>query len=301
MKKIKYISFVLLLFVLNLSAGEAGKNGLPFLYIDVDARAAGMAGAYTAIASDVSAAYWNPAGLAKANNNSLIIMHNQWLADISQQYAAVQFMNGSHNMALSLNLMTIPGIEIRNDQPSENPDGVTDAFNLSAALSYARTFKNTWHVGINLKYLFEKYYQVSASGWAIDFGLSKQIFEDLDLGFTLQNMGAMGKLKNESTPLPLMARLGLSYSIPFHIFENKPLIAAGLQYISREGVLLRLGTELNIVKYIAVRLGVITGQNQTQVTTGLGVYFGDYNFDYALVPFTNDLGITHRFSFGMQF
>ena len=36
-------------------------------------RAAGMGGAFTAVADDASASYWNPAGLASGNLFSLVI------------------------------------------------------------------------------------------------------------------------------------------------------------------------------------------------------------------------------------
>lgn len=39
-------------------------------------RAAGMAGAFTAVADDASAAYWNPAGLASGSFFSLVLDHN---------------------------------------------------------------------------------------------------------------------------------------------------------------------------------------------------------------------------------
>ena len=69
MKKIIYISLGFLLsFSFLIYADEVTKSGItaaPFLSIDVGARAAGMGGAFVAVVDDVTAMYWNPAGMAR--------------------------------------------------------------------------------------------------------------------------------------------------------------------------------------------------------------------------------------------
>lgn len=287
---------------LFLFAGDAGENGFAFLKVDVDGRAAGMAGAYTAISSDAGASFWNPAGLAAAQGKTFIIMHNVWLADISQEFAAVHFIKGKHNFAASVNLMTIPDIEIRGEKPSDQPDGKVDAINFSGALSYARTIANTWQVGLSVKYLFEKYYTSSAPGWAVDFGLQKrQIIKDLDWGLTVQNLGKMSKLSQIETPLPLMIRSGLGYRLPYILFDKKPLVAAELQYIKDENIYFRFGAQVDVREYLSLRSGVILGGEDNHFTTGLSLKYAAYHLDYAFVPFQYDLGNSHRFSFGMDF
>lgn len=52
-----------------------GKYAGEFLSIGVDARALGMGGAYSALATGASAAYWNPAGLAYLASQEATLMH----------------------------------------------------------------------------------------------------------------------------------------------------------------------------------------------------------------------------------
>ncbi|MBN2423443.1 MAG: PorV/PorQ family protein [Calditrichaceae bacterium] len=284
----------------RLFSGEAGQNGMAFLKVDVDARAAGMAGAYSAVGENSSATYWNPAALALADNKSLVVMHHQSIADITQQFAAVQIRTGEHALALSFNLMTNPNIEIREEASSE-PIGITEAINFSSGISYAHSFKGDWHVGITVKYLFEKYYLKSAGGWALDLGTRKSLSEALSWGFVIQNLGAMAKLDKESTPLPLMFRTGVAYRAPFEIIGNKPLLSTDIQYINKEQFLVRAGSQVDLGEYIAVRLGGIFGELETHFTTGLSLKYKSYSLDYAFVPYESIFGNSHRVSFAMFF
>ena len=56
-----------------------------FLAIGVGARAHGMSGAQTAITNDLSAAYWNPAGLTSIEAPFQVnAMHAEWFAGVGQ-------------------------------------------------------------------------------------------------------------------------------------------------------------------------------------------------------------------------
>ncbi len=292
----------LILFIASVWADGAGKNGLAFLKADIGARAAAMGGAFLAVSTDAGAAYWNPAGLAASQNNSLLVMYNESLVDIKQEFIAVKFFSGKHNLALSLNMMNISGIKIYGDTPSDQPAGESDALNLNAALSYASTFFNDWQFGITAKMLFEKYYMASANGWAFDLGVyKKDLFEHLDFGFSLQNMGKMSALDRVSTPLPFMARTGIAWHLPFELLDDTPLLSADVQYINNEALYERLGIEVNIKKIFSVRGGFVFGKETMNFTTGLGINFKNYHLDYAFVPFKYDFGNTHQISFRMSF
>ncbi|MTI30493.1 PorV/PorQ family protein, partial [Xanthovirga aplysinae] len=62
-----------------------------FLSIGIGARGLGMSGAQVALASDVTAAYWNPAGLMQMKQPTEIsLMHSEYFAGIAQfDYAAL--------------------------------------------------------------------------------------------------------------------------------------------------------------------------------------------------------------------
>ena len=120
----KLILIVLLISMATICLAQTGgQTGMSYMKIGVDARAAAMGEAYTSLAQDAAATYWNPAGLALAKSNSVVLMHNSWIQGINHDFAAVQLFQGKHNVAISLNMMFVSGIELRGPTASEIPDG----------------------------------------------------------------------------------------------------------------------------------------------------------------------------------
>ena len=294
----RYILVFVFLFGIAVCMAQTGaQTGMAFMKIGVDARAAAMGEAYTSLANDASATYWNPAGLALANSNSIVLMHNSWIQGVSLDFAAVHLFQGKHTIAVSLNMIYVSGIELRGESATEVPDGETSAHNVNLGLSYATELGNNWKIGGQAKYLYEKYYLVSAAGFAFDLGLMKQnILPDLSFGAVLQNIGSMEKLKNESTKLPMSLRTGVSYYLPWSILENRPLVAADLYYINNDVTRVGLGFETSVLENLDIRDGYILGSERLGLTAGLGVRYGVFNIAYAFAPLDYDLGNSHRFS-----
>lgn len=296
------IIITVLFSITTVFADTGAKVGLSFLKIGVDARAAAMGDAYSSCAHDAAAAYWNPAGLAGAAANSVVLMHNAWLQDINQEFAAIQFMRGEHNLAVSINMLNVSGIELRDETASEVPLGTTDMINTYLGLAYATTIMENWQVGIQMKYLYEKYYFESADGFALDLGIKRQnIMGGLGWALVIQNLGKMSMLRNESTPLPLLFRTGFNYKLPIQLLGFQPLLAADLLYVANDITSFNLGFETRIVNHVDLRAGYMLGRDSQHFRGGFGILFGAFDFAYAFVPFDYDLGSAHLLSLAIDF
>lgn len=282
------------------SADNPASTGLSFLKLGAGSRAVSMGEAYTAVANDASGTYWNPAGLVNLSGTELMFTHNKWLQDITNEFAAFGFRAGKNAFGVSFMSNTIGGIE-RRVKASAEPLDILNAHDIMFGLSYARGLGENLSLGTTVKYLYQKIYIESASGLAVDFGLQYQTpLQGLKTGLVFQNFGFMSKLQEESTELPQTIRLGLAYQLPFQILNGKFLLAADWMKILENTSHINFGFEYNFIHYLALRFGYQTGYDDKGLHAGFGVHFNRYRLDYAYVPFTSDLGNSHRISFGMR-
>ncbi len=90
----KKLIFVLVSFFISSSlysqGVSVGKYSGEFLAIGVSGRALGMGSAFVALANDVSAGYWNPAGLSRLDFPQAMIMHDERFAGlVNYNYGAL--------------------------------------------------------------------------------------------------------------------------------------------------------------------------------------------------------------------
>src|SRR5689334_22693157 len=67
---------------------NVGSSGAVFEKIGVGARAAGMGGAFSALADDITALYWNPAGIARLKGINAGASYTAWFAGITHNFIA---------------------------------------------------------------------------------------------------------------------------------------------------------------------------------------------------------------------
>ncbi len=132
---------------------QAQKYSNEFLAIGVGARAHGMAGSQTALTSDITAAYWNPAGLSYISAPFQVsAMHAEWFVGVAQ-YDYIGFakaLNRDQRSFLALSVIrlgidNIPyTINLVNSDGSVNYDNVSSFSAADYALmgSYARQLNN---------------------------------------------------------------------------------------------------------------------------------------------------------------
>ncbi len=317
----------------NLS--KTGMTAAPFLSIEVGPRAKAMGGAFVAIADDPSAIYWNPSGIAKIKSNAFLISHSQWLDDVKMNYAAVVFPMGVGGvLGASITSLGVPEMKVRTVDQPEGTGEFFDANDLSLGLSYARSVTDRFLVGMNVKYIHQQIYNMTASTFAIDFGtLFRTDFNNMVIGFSISNFGGdlqlsgqnaqlevdiapglsgnndriLAQLETQKFQLPLIMRVGVAMdalkteSSVVHLGVDAVVPNDNNQYVN-------VGAEYVFKNFMALRAGYRTlflENSEEGLTLGLGLNYKIYDesalyFDYSYGAF-GVLGNIQEFSFSFTF
>jgi len=144
-------NFWFLLFIAQISFAQTGRHySNEFLNIGVDARALAMGNSVVANTSNVTAGYWNPAGLSYINQQEVSLMHAAYFANIAQYdyMAYAKNLNDKTGVSISLIRFGVDNImnttQLIDDQGNINYDRISYFSTADYALSFSIGRKNIW-------------------------------------------------------------------------------------------------------------------------------------------------------------
>jgi hypothetical protein len=278
-------------------AGGAGTSGAEFLNIDVGPRAVGMGGAYSSIADDPSACYWNPAGLADIKGHVLMLQHNRYYLDLKHEFAAYCASMGN-KVAVGISASYLHMSPIDGYDASDRPTGEFQAYDLYYGLSIGYRPGDDLNLGVGVKGIQQALADVKAFGWALDAGA---IYHRgcFDFSLVLSNFGPPICYERERFDLPIQFRLGICYQPLL-----SPFIIAAEWGRSGDGTERAvLGTEYVILDCLSLRTGYCREKSRTvegRFTFGGGLRLLGHSVDYSYKP-DDCLGDIHQLSATIYF
>lgn len=326
-KRTAFLSILILILVsqagYSQTIGRVGSTAAPFLKIGIGGRALGMGEAYTTRAEDVTAIYWNPAGLANISQMQVLLNHYEYIADLYYDFGAVAIPLGNvGTVGTYLAYLGMPDIERTTIQfPNGTGEKVT-ANSYVFGICYARALTDRFSIGGGVKYIRETIWHSSAQGFAFDVGVFyRAFFKNLKIGMSISNFGTEmqmqgrdmliqhdindtfegnnenigGHLDADHFPLPILFRTGISANITEDFFNLKNydwIVAADAVHPNDNKEYLSLGTELTIHDMIALRTGfrqLFLEDREGGLTLGFGLHFKAartaINLDYANIDY----------------
>jgi len=296
----KALLFAILILFAEVSAQSAGNSGLSFLKIGSGARNIALGDNGAVFSNDASAVFYNPSNLAGGTSTEVAFTHNEWIQGVKTEMLAARFTLFGLNMGLGLNSTRIGDIEVRERPGAPLSTFTADFMAISLGTGFAISEKID--AGFGIKYLYEGMFYEDATGFALDLSAKYKLSNDLFVTAAVRNIGSMNELKAVATKLPTDLRVGGGYN--FALPESKIKFATGLElqkYLSTDDIHVNAGVEAVYDSLVAVRVGYQTLYESKGITGGIGIQWNKLSFDYALSPFSQNLGMGHTFSVGIRF
>jgi long-subunit fatty acid transport protein len=176
--KYKIILLMLLLFVVKAAAEDtAGTTGFTFLKVNYSARAAAMGNAYTGLANDAGAVFFNPAGLVQIKSPQASATYMSYFDGI-QCGSAVFVLPRNEKMVLGFFAKGLTATEERTLANAEGQyagtNGTFGMSNIVLGTSVAHYLIDVLDVGISVKYIRESLDDNNGSALAFDVGILHQ-------------------------------------------------------------------------------------------------------------------------------
>lgn len=331
MKKVTLVLSFLIISISSLYAQTViGKYAGEFLAMGVGGRALAMGSAQVAIVNDVTAGYWNPAGLARINYPQIALMHEEHFGNlVNYNYGAVAIPYGK-DMSFGISLIRVSvdgipdtrlaGVDVNGNPvpPSDyqqftrlNYSMISEFSNADWALylTFAKRHSEDFYWGANVKLIRRNIAEYTAMGIGFDVGAYYHATDNLSLGANVQDVTttlvAWSTGRNELiTPT---AKIGAAYAVKFLGGTITPTADFDLRFENRQTAStfhlgpvsfdVHGGFEYNFKNIFAVRAGY---NDVKEFTVGAGVFLPKLQIDYSFARFSQSeierLPDTHRIS-----
>jgi hypothetical protein len=298
-----------------------------FLLIEPGSRPGGFGKAFTGLADDVNASYYNPGGLALQGKSGVTLMHESRgtaeTHDIFYDYVALAYRTGKYGTVCFDVIYSDAGKSDMTDR-QKRVLGVMHIYDVAPSAYWSYPVRKDLGVGAGLTYAYQHLADIPG-------GVDQQLLfnggvlyrtpvKGLSGGFAFTNLGpnktaALAHEEEEadvSWPPPRTLRLGLAYKVFSNALNDltaavdgskllmnlddrledefgQAVYSGGAEYVYAKMVAVRAG-------YYRDRWGAVNG-----LTLGFGFGYKGIAFDYGRVPEGEAFGDRHRFAIGYHF
>ncbi|MDH7514838.1 MAG: hypothetical protein QHI48_03025 [Bacteroidota bacterium] len=262
------------------SPAQVGGKAGAFTRLGYGARAQGMGNAMTAVATGVIAVPYNPALSPFQRGHILygtygILSLDRKLNQLFYTQSIRILRKGARKYSEDPDAQSLAGVsagwvnagdaDIQGYDSDGFPTETFSMFENQFYLNFGTRLTERFSAGFSAKFYYSGLYRnLTSSGFGLDFGMLYRVSECFSVGFVVQDL--LTKYKWDTSVLygpengrstedefPLVLRAGLAAVLKN---LNGILLAADIEWIGRETLLLRVGAELQIAEPFAVRAGI---------------------------------------------
>ena len=271
-----------------------------------------MGDAVNSLSGFSGAMSFNPASMAEMPTflNASFNMNN-WIADIKYLSSSVILSPSSGDYGtVGLSVQSVDYGDLEGTMVDRNnPNGYVETSimkpsALALGLGYSRMLNKQFGVGARIKYAYQSLGESTfmsdagdvtskknkADVIAYDFGtVYKTGVKSLAFGMSVTNFSKEIKFENEGFQLPLLFTIGISANL--FDFINMPesnhefMLAVDWTHPRSHPEQLKIGAEYKFMGLISLRGGYVGGNDENNVTFGVGVSSLGVEIGYSYTPF----------------
>jgi len=281
-------TIVVLLLIVSYLSGGAFDDRYP------SPRATGMSNAFVAVANDVWAAYYNPAGLSNIENYQAGFAYQKPFG-----YSFFSSVFGSAVVPISAQYGTA-GISFESFGVKYKGNSLNQEY--VAALSHGFFLLNDIHTSLSIGYNLKYYHMAlgesvggvelgSGGTFGLDFGVQASVYKRTYLGLYVYNLNSPTLGADTAHDLPRRVVIGAAYR-PYTGLTTAISMNKSIGYETQiEG-----GFEFALLEMLNLRFGASTNPNR--FTAGLGIVYERVQFDYG---FRTHPVLAETHSFGLMY
>jgi hypothetical protein len=283
--------------------GDAGTYGSFLTYWGPSARSIGLAGAFTGLADDGSAGYYNPAGLVQLNTQEITFMHSILHVGLGVSAEVLTYgrpASGTSGFGVTVFHLFTPGIQFADRVGTPSGYTYTDR-EVGGLLTYSTRLLGPVWMGMNAKVFYHQLQNYSGMGFGADAGLFFFPAQMFSLGINVQNaIKPSVTLVEKECSFPTTLRSGFA----IRPWQDRLAIALDMVWAETRAPTFGAGIEYRPIKMFALRAGF----NQSFAGLGLGLWKDQRTYevklDYALdIPHQagSVFGFGHNISLSLMF
>ncbi|MDP4114605.1 MAG: PorV/PorQ family protein [Bacteroidota bacterium] len=254
-----------------------GTTGAEQLLIPVGASGIATAGAFVSNMVGIDAIYYNPAGLSHLKGSEATFSYMSYLADINISYFAVGTNLGEvGSLGFSLKSFSFGDIPVTT---FDSPDGDGSTYSpslMTIGLTYGKIITDRVSIGVTGKVINENIMDVSATGFALDFGVQYRFPSNLSIGAAVKNIGTNMKYSGQN----LRYKSGLPESQPGSKDASWEAVTEEFQIPSYFELSTAYAYNIDEENFVQVG-GVFRNNNQSEDQMKFGLEYGFMNMFYV--------------------
>ena len=285
-------------------------QGVQFDFLAPGARSLAMGGAFVAVADDASAVFWNPAGIARLEEDKTQLLGNvaTWPADLKFYQGTVVFHVKGLPGAVALHARSL-SMSQEPERTAYRPDGTGLTFDAGYAtfgLTYARSLTDKFTVGVNANLVQLGLAEFKQSTVTFDLGTLYDVGTlGMKIGMGIQNIGSQVQFIEKQARIPAVFRVGTSFQV-LNSGQNHLVGSFEFSHPPDNSERANVGAEYGYKDFLFLRGGYNIKYDAEGLAAGAGVHFPVStlhtmaNLDYAFTDM-GDLGEVHRVSLTLKF